>query len=63
MQAAGGKFWVKQEHSPFWTLKLDLLRSTPNIVGNPYVIRGDKQGEHLINLQKPWRRYRKKAGR
>lgn len=30
--------------------------------GNPYVIRGAKAGTHLINLEKPWRRLREKAG-
>jgi integrase len=29
---------------------------------NPYVIHGIKEGSHLINLQKAWRRIRKKAG-
>lgn len=29
---------------------------------NPYVICGEKKGAHLVNLQKPWRRIRQKAG-
>lgn len=28
---------------------------------NPYVIAGTKQGRHLVDLQKPWRRIRKAA--
>lgn len=31
----------------------------PRIEGNPFVIVGDVEGGHLINLQKPWRRIRK----
>jgi integrase len=29
---------------------------------NPFVIVGAKRGSHLVNLQKPWRRIRAKAG-
>ncbi|TGW14585.1 DUF4102 domain-containing protein [bacterium NHP-B] len=39
-----------------------LFEAIPRFQDNPYVICGDKQGSHLINLQKPWRRIRKKAG-
>ncbi len=41
---------------------LDLLRSIPRVDGNPYVIIGRREGSHLINLQKPWRRIRREAG-
>ncbi len=37
----------------------DLLINLPRIDGNPYVIVGEVEGGHLINLQKPWRRIRK----
>ena len=30
--------------------------------GNPYVIVGQKRGAHLVNLQKPWRAIRERAG-
>lgn len=30
--------------------------------GNPYVIVGKKPGAHLVDLQHPWRRIRKRAG-
>lgn len=36
---------------------LALLKSIPRFVGNPYVIVGH-HGEHLVNLQKPWRAVR-----
>jgi len=39
-----------------------VLETLPRISGNPYVICGQKEGRHLINLQKPWRRIRKRAG-
>lgn len=39
-----------------------LLKSIPMIAGNPYVITGRKDGGHLTDLEKPWRRIRKEAG-
>jgi len=38
-----------------------LLKSIPRSRDNPYVIAGDLQGEHLTDMQKPWRRIRKLA--
>lgn len=38
-----------------------LLRSIERQEGNPYVICGLRQGQHIVNLQKPWRRIRKLA--
>jgi integrase len=40
---------------------LTVLQTIPRIEGNPYVICGDKAGQHLVNLQNPWRRIRKAA--
>lgn len=40
---------------------LELLKKIPRIQDNVYVITGKKEGSHLINLQKPWGRIRKKA--
>ena len=34
----------------------------PRVAGNPYVILGESDEGHLINLQKPWRRIKAKAG-
>ena len=39
-----------------------VLETLPREQGNPYVICGHKQGQHLVNLQNPWRRIRKRAG-
>ncbi|MFT8558820.1 MAG: site-specific integrase [Acetobacter sp.] len=41
---------------------VDLLKRIPMIAGNPYVITGRKDGGHLTDLEKPWRRIRKEAG-
>ena len=41
---------------------VEVLTSIAREQGNPHVICGKKDGAHLINLQKPWRRIRKKAG-
>jgi len=41
---------------------VEVLRTLPRIDGNPHVIIGRRPGEHLVNLQKPWRRIRKEAG-
>lgn len=40
---------------------LALMQSIPRMEGNPYVICGEKPGQHLVNLEKPWRRIRKAA--
>jgi integrase len=41
---------------------LHLLRNVPRLQNNPHVIPGKNAGARLINLQKPWRRLRAKAG-
>ncbi len=44
------------------TAAIELFKAIPQEMGNPFVICGGKEGAHLINLQKPWRRIRKKVG-
>lgn len=39
-----------------------MLRTMPQMQGNPYVIAGKKAGNRLINLQSAWRRIRARAG-
>ncbi|SDG57619.1 tyrosine-type recombinase/integrase [Thalassobaculum litoreum] len=39
-----------------------ILDGIERVPGNPYVIVGAAEGAHLTDLQKPWRRIRKKAG-
>ncbi len=40
----------------------DVIMALPRRDGNPYVILGDTEDGHLVNLQKPWRRIKAKAG-
>ena len=41
---------------------LDVLRKIPVKEGNPYIIVGQKPGQHLVNIEKIWKRVRKTAG-
>ncbi|MEQ1712720.1 MAG: site-specific integrase [Hyphomicrobium sp.] len=41
---------------------LDILANMPRVQGNPYVCVGHRKGEHLVNIQKPWRDICKTAG-
>lgn len=41
---------------------IELFKAIPHEESNPFVICGGKEGKHLINLQKPWRRIRAKVG-
>jgi integrase len=41
---------------------LGILTDLPRVDDNPYVIVGQRTGQYLINLQRPWRRVRKAAG-
>jgi integrase len=43
------------------SVAVKLLRSIPRRQANPYVISGDVEGQHLTDMQKPWRRIRKLA--
>ena len=38
-----------------------LLQTIPRLEGNPYVICGEKAGQHLVNIEKPWQRIRAAA--
>ena len=40
---------------------LAILQGLPVVDGNPYIFVGAKQGHHLVNINKPWRRVRKAA--
>ncbi|MGA8688684.1 MAG: tyrosine-type recombinase/integrase, partial [Methyloceanibacter sp.] len=41
---------------------LAVLDAIPRLEGNPHVICGAKAAQHLVNLEKPWRRIRRAAG-
>lgn len=40
----------------------EVLSELPRVEGNPFVILGEREGSHWVNLQKPWHRIRSKAG-
>lgn len=40
---------------------IEILNDLPRLEDNPHVICGQRKGEHLVNLQKPWRKLREKA--
>lgn len=39
-----------------------ILHDLPRLDGNPWVFPGHIAGRHLVNIQKPWRSLRAKAG-
>lgn len=41
---------------------IDVLKGIERVEDNPYVIVGIKPGAHLTDMQRPWRRIRKRAG-
>lgn len=41
---------------------LDILRNVPRTMGNPHVIVGGRDGQHLVNMKGPWGRLRQEAG-
>jgi integrase len=43
------------------SVAVKLLKSIPRRKNNPYVITGDIEGQHLTDMQKPWRRIRRLA--
>jgi integrase len=40
----------------------EVLASLPRVAGNDHVVPGHRDGQPIINLQKPWRRVRDRAG-
>ncbi|WP_234729982.1 tyrosine-type recombinase/integrase [Acidocella facilis] len=41
---------------------VDVFKGIAKITNNPHVITGKVEGQHLTDMQKPWRRLRKRAG-
>jgi integrase len=41
---------------------IDVLKALPRMASNPYVIVGRKAGSHIVEMEKPWQRVRRKAG-
>lgn len=46
---------------PLSTRAVEVLHQLPRFAGNPFVIVGNKAGQHLVNISKPWSRVRKRA--
>ena len=47
---------------PLSPLALSIIAEIPHLEDNPFVIAGTLPGRHISDLQKPWRRIRKRAG-
>lgn len=47
---------------PLSSLAVAALSAVQKVDGNPHVIVGELEGQHLTDLQRPWRRIRKRAG-
>lgn len=47
---------------PVGTAALELLASIARMEGNQYVFFGAKRGSHLVDLQHPWERIRRRVG-
>ena len=41
---------------------LAILQAVPAVEGNPYLLPGAKVSHHLVNIDKPWRNIRRRAG-
>ena len=47
---------------PLSNTALQILQRAKRLEGNPYVCPGTKDGGHIVGIQRPWQRIRKKAG-
>ena len=52
----------KNHYVPLSNAAIDILNQISHIEGNPFVIIGKNDGQHLVNIDKPWQRIRKMAG-
>ncbi len=52
----------RPHYLPLSNEAMELLRQTPTLSNNPHVFPGAKKGTHLVNIDKPWQRIRKRAG-
>lgn len=46
---------------PIGEAAIAVLKAIPKLDNNPYVITGRVEGQHLTDMQRPWRRLRKRA--
>lgn len=46
---------------PIGQAVIEVLKDIPKLKNNPYVVTGRVEGQYLTDIQKPWRRLRKRA--
>ena len=51
----------EEQHAALSAPAMMILRAIPKIEKNPYILPGAKEGGHLVNINKPWGRVRKRA--
>tara|TARA_A100001037_G_scaffold212857_1_gene190806 strand:+ start:190 stop:1542 length:1353 start_codon:yes stop_codon:yes gene_type:complete len=51
----------EEQWMPLSSPAIAILEAIPAMVKNPYILPGSKAGQHLVNIEKPWRRVRKAA--
>jgi len=52
----------KTHYLPLSGPAINLFNEIPRLDGNPYVLPGKFEGQHLVNIEKIWFRVREKAG-
>lgn len=52
----------KNHYLPLSNAAIDVIQKIQRIDGNPFVIVGKNEGQHLVNIDKPWQRIRREAG-
>lgn len=52
----------RAHHVPLSEFALTILKDLPRIENNPYILPGKIEGQHLVNIYKPWNKIRKAAG-
>ncbi len=52
----------EEQYIPLSAPAMAIVQAIPEVKGNPYLLPGARQGKHLVNIDKPWRRVRKAAG-
>lgn len=52
----------RRHYVPLSKPALKILRNLPRFEENPYILPGQRRGQHLVNISKPWLRIRLAAG-
>lgn len=51
----------RAHYIPLTDAAKQIIQGIPKVEGNPYIFVGAKEGAHLVNIDKAWRRIRKRA--